>query len=81
MKCLSNLKNDFKYLEIGSYEGNSAIFVAKYFTESNIFCVDTWMGSDEHLGQNFSEIEKNFLYNIKEFENVHQIKSSSNLFF
>jgi hypothetical protein len=26
------------------------------------------MGSDEHLGQNFSEIEKNFLYNIKEFK-------------
>jgi predicted O-methyltransferase YrrM len=80
-KCLSNLKNDFKYLEIGSYEGNSAIFVAKYFTESNIFCVDTWMGSDEHLGQNFREIEKNFLYNINEFKNIHQIKSPSNLFF
>jgi predicted O-methyltransferase YrrM len=80
-KCLSNLKNDFKYLEVGSYEGNSAIFVAKYFTQSNIFCVDTWMGSDEHLGQNFREIERNFLYNINEFKNIHQIKSSSNSFF
>ena len=80
-KCLSNLKNDFKYLEIGSYEGNSAIFVAKYFTQSNIFCVDTWMGSDDHLGQNFREIERNFLYNINEFKNIHQIKSSSSSFF
>jgi predicted O-methyltransferase YrrM len=80
-KCLSNLKKDFKYLEIGSYEGNSALFVAKHFPESNIFCVDTWMGSDEYSGQNFRETEKNFLYNINEFKNVHQIKSSSNIFF
>ena len=80
-KCLSNLKKDFKYLEIGSYEGNSALFIAKHFPESKIYCVDTWMGSDEHLGQNFREIEKNFLYNISEFKNIHQIKSSSNLFF
>jgi DNA-binding transcriptional regulator YiaG len=29
--CLSKLKKNFKYLEIGSYEGNSALFVENYF--------------------------------------------------
>ena len=64
-KCLSNFKKNFEYLEVGAYEGNSAIFVAKNFKNSNIFCVDTWQGSDEHSAHNFEEVENNFLHNIK----------------
>ena len=36
LNYLKNLKSDFDYLEIGSYEGNSAIFVAKNFDKSKI---------------------------------------------
>jgi predicted O-methyltransferase YrrM len=80
-KCLSNFKKNFQYLEIGAYEGNSAIFVAKNFKNSNIYCVDTWRGSDEHSTQNFKEVENNFLHNIKEFNNISKIKSDSDDFF
>jgi hypothetical protein len=63
--CLSKLKKDFKYLEIGSYEGNSALFVENYFNNAKIYCVDTWSGSNEHFNHNFKIIEKNFNYNVK----------------
>jgi predicted O-methyltransferase YrrM len=80
-KCLSNFNKNFEYLEIGSYEGNSAIFVAKNFKNCNIFCVDTWQGSEEHSRHDFGKIESNFHYNIKEFNNVYKIKSTSDNFF
>ena len=37
---LNKLKSNFKYLEIGSFEGNSAIFIAEKFKDSKIYCVD-----------------------------------------
>ena len=39
---LNKLPKNFKYLEIGSYEGNSALYVSINFPESNITCVDLW---------------------------------------
>lgn len=80
-KCLSNFNKNFEYLEIGAYEGNSAIFVAKNFKNCNIFCVDTWQGSEEHSRHDFGKIESNFNYNIKEFNNIYKIKSTSDNFF
>ena len=49
-----------KILEIGSYEGRSAIFFLTKFTNSTITCVDTWSGSDEHNKAEFINIENNF---------------------
>ena len=46
---LNKLKPDFDYLEIGSYEGNSAVFVANTFIKSKIYCVDNWVGTDEYV--------------------------------
>ena len=60
----SNLKVK-NLLEIGSYEGRSAVFFADIFRESKISCVDTWSGSDEHENINFKLIENNFDQNIK----------------
>ena len=34
---LNKLKSNFKYLEIGSFEGNSAIFIAEKFKDSKIY--------------------------------------------
>ena len=47
-KC--NFKNDenLKILEIGSWEGLSAYFLFSKFSNSQITCVDTWLGADEH---------------------------------
>ena len=88
---LNFLTNNFRHvsgikdiLEIGSYEGRSAIFFLKTFLNSKITCVDTWSGSDEHLNFDFIKIEKNFDSNTSEFHSdgrLIKIKNTSNYFF
>ena len=71
-------------LEIGSYEGRSAIFFADIFRESKISCVDTWSGSDEHQNINFKSIENNFDQNIENLKNnqlLTKYKMTSDNFF
>lgn len=79
---LKKLKHNFNYLEIGSYEGNSAIFVAKNFPEANVYCIDNWNKTNEYLNhKDFLDIENNFDKNVKNFQNIHKLKKSSDLFF
>ena len=78
------VKNVKKILEIGSYEGRSAIFFLKNFSNSNISCVDTWSGSDEHNSFNFQLIEKNFDFNTSFYQSnnlLRKYKMTSNDFF
>jgi len=35
-------------LEIGSWQGLSAVFILNYFKKAKLMCVDTWEGADEH---------------------------------
>jgi len=78
---LIKLPKNFKYLEIGSYEGNSALYVSTNFPESNVTCVDLWEGVEEYEGKDFSIIEKNFDFNLKGLNNINKIKSTSDNFF
>ena len=83
-KSLKNFDNINEILEIGSYEGRSAIFFLNYFKDSKITCIDTWFGSDEHDKKIFVEIEKNFLRNVETYINSDRLKYqkiSSNDFF
>ncbi len=71
-------------LEIGSYEGRSALFFLDLFKNSKISCVDTWVGSDEHKEVNFNSIESNFDYNIKSLKDnmqIYKFKMTSDEFF
>jgi len=71
-------------LEIGSYEGRSAIFFMKYFNKINLICVDTWLGTDEQMDIkiDFKKIENNFDYNIKIYQNnITKHKGTSDNFF
>ena len=80
-KNINNIKN---ILEIGSYEGRSAIFFLNNFSNSNITCVDTWSGGDEHSGVNFELIEKNFDLNTSFYQSndiLIKHKMTSNEFF
>jgi predicted O-methyltransferase YrrM len=56
------------FLEIGSYEGRSAVWAAEHLLEDDgrILCVDTWEGGEEHKlgGHNLTEAEFNFDYNV-----------------
>ena len=79
-----NSKNIKNILEIGSYEGRSAIFFLKNFSDSNITCVDTWAGSDELSIANFELIEKNFDLNTSFYQSnniLMKYKMTSNKFF
>ena len=69
-------------MEIGSFEGQSTYFFLKYFKFSEIDCVDTWEGSDEHKNESFTKIEKNFDENISPFLSriIKNKKSSKNFF-
>jgi len=88
---LNFLNNSFKdvigiknILEIGSYEGRSAIFFLDNFKNSIINCVDTWSGSDEHDNFDFGVIEKNFDSNTSAFQSndrLKKFKMNSNKFF
>ena len=83
-KNFKDIKNIKDILEIGSYEGRSSIFFLKNFLNSNIICVDTWEGSDEHDEFNFKQIEKNFDYNTSNFQMNNFLikkKMTSNEFF
>jgi len=71
-----------KYLEIGSFEGNSAMFVAKNFPDSKIHCIDNWIGTNEYQENlEFSNVEKNFDLNMSEFDNYTKYKLTSDEFF
>ena len=71
----------FNYLEIGVFEGNSSMFVARKFKKSQIYCVDNWVGTEEYSKIDFKIIENNFDFNIRDFPNITKIKSSSDNFF
>jgi predicted O-methyltransferase YrrM len=78
---LSKLESNFKYLEIGSYEGNSALLVSNLFIRSQIHCVDNWVGTAEYNNHNFLKIEENFDYNTRNKNNILKTKNTSDNFF
>ncbi len=79
------LPDRLNFLEIGSFEGRSAVWIAENMMEDegNIQCVDTWEGGEEHGAENMSEVEARFLHNTKVLEekypnrSVIQIKDTS----
>jgi hypothetical protein len=78
---LINLK-EIKYLEIGSFEGRSAIFVGELKNVVHLTCVDTFEGSDEHNNINFDLVHKNCLDNLKKLNKSYNlIKDTSHNFF
>jgi predicted O-methyltransferase YrrM len=70
-------------LEIGSWEGRSAIFFLQYLKNCRMTCIDTFCGSPEHrLVPRWSEalphVEERFDSNLAEFDGrVEKIKSTS----
>jgi hypothetical protein len=68
------------YLEIGSFEGNSALYVLKNFQTKKVICVDIWHDKNE---PELQEREfKNFKYNLKEFNKRYSMfKGTSDNFF
>ena len=82
-------KKNFKYLEIGSFEGNSALFILNYFQTNSVHCVDPWTqfykikGSIEgYEDVSLEGVEKNFDENLKIYNGrFKKYKMTSEIFF
>lgn len=72
---------DVAVLEIGSWEGRSAIFFLEFLPRSRVTCIDTFEGGAEHapLGNDFlASIEGRFDANLGPYgDRVRKIKSPS----
>lgn len=58
-------------LEIGSFEGRSAVWFLTQYPDARLICVDTFEGSEEHhqAGMDMSAVETRFQHNIAPFGN------------
>ena len=56
-----------KFLEVGSFEGRSTVWIVENMMEDGgeIYCIDTWEGGEEHSAEDMSPAEDNFRHNRK----------------
>ena len=59
--------NEFSYLEIGSFEGNSALYILKNFKTKKVICIDIWDKYDDKDKDENLRMFENFKYNLSEF--------------
>ena len=84
-RVLWPLRNEpIKVIEIGSWEGRSAIFFLNFFDQSTIACIDTFAGNTEEskvyegLAGLLPDVEQRFDRNLAPYQNrVEKIKSRS----
>src|SRR5947209_5215362 len=69
-RVLSPLRNEpIRVLEIGSWEGRSALFFLNFFRGSTITCIETFAGGEEHYARKdwaaeLPNIEARFDHNL-----------------
>lgn len=79
---IKKINKDFKYLEIGVFEGNSFLFVTKELRPIISYAVDPWIDSNDEIAQNMKLIEKNFENNLSGVNSkFKKIKKTSDEFF
>jgi len=69
----------FNYLEIGSFEGLSSLFVLSNWKNAKVTCIDIWKTSKDEsqfLNFNFGNVEKRFDLNLSDYV-FTKIKSTS----
>ena len=84
-QLIPHLPERKNFLEIGSFEGRSAVWTVQHMMEDGgeIVCIDTWEGGAEHVNGEISGAEDRFKHNIdlimKNFvdRTVQPIKSTS----
>jgi predicted O-methyltransferase YrrM len=54
-----------KFLEIGSFEGRSTVWIVENMMEDGgeIYCIDTWEGGEEHSEEDMGTVEERFRHN------------------
>jgi predicted O-methyltransferase YrrM len=63
---LSGKAGQRNFLEIGSFEGRSSIWIAENMMQDGDYlrCIDTWEGGEEHGEEDMSEVEERFRANL-----------------
>ena len=62
-----------RLMEIGSFEGRSAVWIIEHIMQSGdqLLCVDTWEGGEEHAHIDMQAVEKRFDANIQRAKRRH----------
>jgi predicted O-methyltransferase YrrM len=73
-----------RVIEVGSWEGRSALFFLNYLPHCSLVCIDTFQGSEEHrthpeaFAGDLPEIERRFDVNLASFaDRLEKIKAPS----
>ncbi len=81
-------KNKINCLEIGSWQGLSAFFILNELKNSDLVCVDTWEGADEHKDESMTtfrvlkDVEDTFDHNLKKFiSRITKYKGTSSSYY
>jgi len=55
-----------KFLEIGSFEGRSAVWIVENMMKDgdHLDCIDTWSGGEEHGEEDMAAVEDRFRHNL-----------------
>ena len=63
---LSGKAGQRNFLEIGSFEGRSSIWIAENMMQDGDYlrCIDTWEGGEEHGEEDMNEVEERFRANL-----------------
>lgn len=74
---VKNFPDDSRFVEVGCWRGRSACFLGVEIHNSgkkiSLDCVDTWKGSEEHIGYSILEddgLYKEFLGNIEPIKHI-----------
>ena len=72
---------EFSYLEIGSWEGSSALYILNNYRTKKVYCVDVW-DKDKKYEELYKKNFNNFLHNMEEFKDRYSFfKERSDDFF
>lgn len=76
LEMINRFPSGSKFVEVGSWKGQSAYFMCDNIIKSEknieLFCVDTWKGSDDHVGKyELDNLYDIFLKNMKVFESYY----------
>lgn len=82
MKRLPESQGRRKFMEIGSFEGRSAVWLIENVMgpTDQLVCIDTWKGSQEHSNVDMSAVERRFDHNIalaSKDGNTQKVKEAS----
>jgi len=78
---LNKYFKEFSYLEIGSWEGSSALYILNNYRTKKVYCVDVW-DKDKEYEELYKKNFKNFLHNMEEFKDRYSFfKERSDDFF